>query len=67
MSRTEKPVEDIELQVIESGELSVEDGDAVAEFIACIAYNNLKRAQESARQLIQVTLNKGTDDSKSTT
>jgi len=64
--RKQNPVDSIELQVVESGELSAEDVDALAEFVARIAYNNLKKAQESAQQLIQTTLNERNDESSST-
>jgi hypothetical protein len=40
----------------ESGELSSQDIDAVADFIARLAYNNLKNAQRCADNLIQSTL-----------
>jgi len=65
VSRKQNPVDSVELQIVESGVLSVEDVDALAEFIARIAYNNLKKAQESAQQLIQAALNERTDDPRS--
>ena len=57
MSNKIRAESDIEIHIVESGDLSTEDIDAVADFIAYLAYNNLKRAQESADHLIKKTLN----------
>ena len=43
-------------EIEESGELSSQDIDAIADFIARLAYNNLKNAQRSADKLIQSSL-----------
>jgi len=50
----------------ESGELSTDDVNAVAEFIAHIAYNNLKKAQDNVDKLIQTTLNEVEQNDKTT-
>ncbi|MGD1045375.1 MAG: hypothetical protein ABR936_08630 [Bacteroidota bacterium] len=43
-------------EIEESGELSSQDIDAIADFIARLAYNNLKNAQRSADKLIRSSL-----------
>ena len=62
MHRCRREEEPIEINLKEEGELSPEDIESVAEFIAIIAYNNLKKAQESAQSLIQRTLKRGEND-----
>jgi len=62
MHRCRREEEPIEINLKEVGELSPEDIESVAEFIATIAYNNLKKAHESAQLLIQSTLERGEDD-----
>jgi hypothetical protein len=62
MHRYRREEEPIEISLKEEGELSPEDIESVAEFIAIIAYNNLKKAHESANALIQNTLKRGEDD-----
>jgi len=42
-------VEDIHFEVIEVGEMSEEDVDVVADFIARLAYRNLKRQLEQEK------------------
>ena len=43
MARKNSAVEDIQFEVIEVGEMSEEDVNAVADFIARLAYRNLMR------------------------
>ena len=54
-NRTKKAVPII-MELEESGELSSQDIDAVADFIARLAYNNLKKAERCADNLIRSTL-----------
>jgi hypothetical protein len=54
-NRTKQEVPII-FELEEAGELSSQDVDAVADFIARLAYNNLKNAQRCADKLIQSTL-----------
>jgi hypothetical protein len=42
-------VEDIQFEVIEAGEMSEEDVNAVADFIARLAYRNLMRQFEQEK------------------
>jgi hypothetical protein len=56
----------VEFELKESGELSSQDMDAIAEFIARLAYNNLKNAQKSADDLIRSALMKENDNDKRT-
>ena len=66
MSRKQKPDDGIEIQLVESEELSVEDLEIVADFIAHIAYNNFKKAQENAAVLIESTLSKANKNARPT-
>jgi len=66
VSRKLKPDDSIEIQLVESEELSVEDLESVADFIAHIAYNNFKKAQENAAELIESTLNKANKNARPT-
>jgi hypothetical protein len=49
MAQKNSVVEDIKFEVIEAGEMSEEDVNAVADFIARLAYNNLKKQQEQEK------------------
>ena len=49
MARKNSMVEDIHFEVIEVGEMSEEDVDVVADFIARLAYRNLKRQLEQEK------------------
>jgi hypothetical protein len=49
MARNNSAVEDIQFEVIEVEEMSEEDVNAVADFIARLAYRNLKRQQEQEK------------------
>lgn len=66
MIRKLKPDDSIEIQLVESEELSVEDLEIVADFIAHIAYNNFKKAQANATELIESTLNKANNNVRPT-
>jgi hypothetical protein len=46
MARKNSVVEDIQFDIIEAGEMTEEDVNAVADFIARLAYRNLKRQFE---------------------
>jgi len=49
MARKNSVVEDIQFEITEAGEMSEEDVNAVADFIARLAYNNLKKHQEQEK------------------
>ena len=58
MAQRKSIVDDIQFEVVEVGEMSEEDANAVADFIAKLAYKNIKR------KLAEKKDNNSTRDSK---